>query len=150
MNREDQSLFYDEFLVGDKFFSGKKTIFDKDILSFAELSGDRNPIHVDDEFANKSMHAERIAHGLLILSLTSGLAFELGFAERSTAAFRALEWKFKSPIKIGDTIRAEFEVIEKREILLEGVGLVIFQVKVLNQNDKIVQMGKWSLVIKRK
>jgi 3-hydroxybutyryl-CoA dehydratase len=150
MIREDQSLFYDEFLVGDNFFSGQRTIFDKDILSFAELSGDRNPIHIDDEYSGKSMYGERIAHGLLVLSISSGLAFELGFAERSTAAFRALEWKFKGPIKIGDTIRAVFEVIEKREISSEEAGLVIFQVKVLNQDDKIVQMGKWSLIIKKK
>lgn len=150
MIREDKSLFYDEFLVGDKFFSGQRAVIDKDILSFAELSGDRNPIHIDEEYSNKSMYGERIAHGLLVLSLTSGLAFELGFAERSTAAFRALEWKFKAPIKIGDTIRAVFEVIEKREISLEGLGLVIFKVVVSNQDDKIVQMGKWSLIIKKK
>lgn len=150
MNKEERSLFYDEFLVGDKFFSEQRKILDKDILSFAELSGDRNPIHIDNDFANNSMYGERIAHGLLVLSLTSGLAFELGFAERTTAAFRALEWKFKGPIKIGDTIRVVFEVIEKREISLEGVGLVIFQVLVLNQDDKKVQLGKWSLIIRKK
>ncbi len=150
MNREDQSLFYEEFLVGDKFFSGQRMILEKDIHSFTELSGDRNPIHIDEEFASKSLYGERIAHGLLVLSLTSGLAYELGFAERSTAAFRALEWKFKRPTKIGDTISAVFEVIEKREISLEGLGLVIFQVVVLNQDDRIVQMGKWSLIIKKK
>lgn len=147
---EKRSLYYDEFQLGDKFFSGLRTIGVDDINRFADISGDRMPIHTDDEFAKNTLYGERIAHGLIGLSIASGLAYDLGFAQLTTTAFRELEWKFKKPIKIGDSIKAVYEVIEKKDLPIEGNGLIRFLVKITNQHDKTVQTGKWSLIIKKR
>ena len=149
MAKKNKGLFFEEFKIGDKFFSEQQSIADLDIAKFAELSGDYNPIHVDEEFARTTLYGERIAHGLLGLSVVSGLAAKLGFAEKTTVAFRGLEWKFRKPILIGDNVSAVFEVIEKRSVPIEGAGLIIFQVLVSNQEESIVQKGKWSLIIKK-
>ena len=149
MAKKNKGLFFEEFKIGDKFFSEQQSIADLDIAKFAELSGDYNPIHVDEEFARTTLYGERIAHGLLGLSVVSGLAAKLGFAEKTTVAFRGLEWKFRKPILIGDSVSAVFEVIEKRSVPIEGAGLIIFQVLVSNQEKSIVQKGKWSLIIKK-
>lgn len=146
----DKSLYFDEFHLGDKFFSENRKITEKDIDGFADLSGDHNPIHTNSEFAKSTIYGKRIGHGLLGLSVTSGLAAKLGFAEKTTIAFRGLDWKFKKPITIGDSIKAIYEVVDKRTLPIDEGGLVVFRVIVTNQEDQIVQTGKWSLVIKKK
>jgi 3-hydroxybutyryl-CoA dehydratase len=147
MANRGQGLYYEEFKIGDKFFSGTHTVTEGEIMDFAEISGDFNPIHTDKGFAQNSIYGERIAHGLLGISLVSGLASELGFAEGTTVAFRGLEWKFNNPIKIGDSFSAVFEVIEKRTLPIDGAGLVVFRVIVSNQEFPKLQSGKWSIVI---
>ena len=99
-----RGLYFEEFNVGDTVTSAGRTITEADIVSFAALSGDWNAIHVDAEFARSQMFGERIAHGLLGLSIASGLAVRLGFIEDTVIAFMGLDWKFRAPIKIGDTI----------------------------------------------
>lgn len=148
MERPVQSLYFEEFKIGDQFFSDLRTVTEGDIDDFARISGDNNPIHTDEVFAKRSYYGKRVSHGLLGLALVSGLAAQLGFAEKTTMAFRSLEWKFKKPIGIGDTIKATFKVIEKRRLPIEGGGLIIFQVTVSNQDGITVQIGKWSLIIK--
>lgn len=142
------SLYFEEFKQGDQFFSPVRIITEEDIKDFAGLSGDFNPIHTDPEYAEKSIYGKRVAHGLLGLSLSSGLAASLGFAKKTTLAFRSLEWKFNGPIFIGDTIRAEFKVERRRSLPGGEGGLIVFKITVFNQDDQIVQSGKWALVIK--
>jgi acyl dehydratase len=146
----DKSLFFEEFKRGDKFFSEQRRITEDDVKEFVKISGDDNPLHTDDQFAKTTKFGKRISHGLLGLSAVSGLAADLGFAKMTTLAFRSLEWKFKQPVLIGDTIKAVFEVIEKRDLPGDVGGLLIFRVSVFNQDEKLVQIGKWSLVIKKK
>ena len=147
---KDKSLYFEEFQIGDKFFSERRTITEEDIDGFADLSGDHNPIHTNSEFAKTTIFGKRISHGLLGLSITSGLAAKLGFAEKTTIAFRGLDWKFKKPIAIGDSIKAIYEVVDKRTLPVDEGGLVIFKVIVTNQEEQKVQIGKWSLIIKKK
>ena len=146
----NKSLYYEEFQMGDKFFSEQRRIDADDIDRFADITGDRMPIHTDAEYAKKTLYGERIAHGLLGLSIASGLAYELGFAEHTTTAFRGLDWKFRKPIRIGDSIKGVYEVIEKKDLPIEGTGLVRFLVRITNQHDNTIQTGIWSLIIKKK
>ena len=92
-----RGLYFEEFNVGDTVTSAGRTITEADIVNFAALSGDWNAIHVDAEFAKNSMFGERIAHGLLGLSIASGLAVRLGFIEDTVIAFMGLDWKFRGP-----------------------------------------------------
>jgi acyl dehydratase len=89
-----------------------------------------------------------VAHGLLGLSIASGLASRLGLIEGTAEAFTGLEWKFRGPILIGDTIRVRLEVRRKKEMARLGGGFVVLNVAVLNQRDEIVQKGTWTALIK--
>jgi acyl dehydratase len=117
-------------------------------MQFAGLSGDYNQLHTDAEYAKETMFGERIAHGLLGLSIVSGLSSRMGFGEGTVEAFTSLEWKFRGPIRFGDTIRAHFVVERKKKMARLGGGFVVFNVVVLNQEDEVVQKGTWTLLIK--
>ncbi len=117
-------------------------------MLFAGLSGDYNQLHTDAEFAKGTLYGGRIAHGLLGLSVASGLASRLGFAEGTAEAFTSLEWKFRGPVKIGDTIRARLRVGRKKEMQRLRGGFVVFDVVLLNQDDETVQKGTWTILVK--
>lgn len=140
--------YFEEFEIGDALETRARTITESDVVQFAGLSGDYNQLHTDAVYAKETMFGERIAHGLLGLSIVSGLSSRLGFAEGTVEAFVSLEWKFRAPIKLGDTIRARLEVERKKEMARLGGGFVVFDVVVLNQDDQTVQKGSWTLLIK--
>lgn len=148
MDPEKKCYYFQDFKRGIIFESSTRMISENDIDRFADLSGDTNPIHIDQKFAEETVFGERIAHGLLTLSIVSGQAVELGIAERTTIAFKSIEWRFKKPVFIGDAIRSEFKVIDRRFLSSQQGGLVVFRIKVINQNEQTVQAGKWSVVIK--
>ena len=140
--------YYEEFEAGDIVETVGRTITEADVVAFAGLTGDYNQLHTDDEFARKGMFGERVAHGLLVLSIVSGLATRSGFIDGTVEAFTGVEWKFRAPVKFGDTIRARFEVRRKREASGHKGGLVYFDVVVLNQHDETVQKGTWTVLMK--
>ncbi len=115
-------------------------------MGFATLSGDTHPQHTDAEWAASSRFGERIAHGLLVISYASGLMpFD---PERIVALRRVGDAVFKQPVKIGDTIHVEGEIVEKREIDA-GHGLVGTRWRVLNQRGKLVAKASVELVWRR-
>jgi len=140
--------YFEEFEIGEGIETAARTITETDVVLFAGLSGDYNPLHTDAEFAKGTLFGERIAHGLLGLSIASGLASRLGFVEGTTEAFTALEWKFRAPIKIGDTIHVRAKVRQKKEMPRLGGGFITFDVRLLNQRDETVQKGTWTVLIK--
>jgi acyl dehydratase len=127
-----------------------RTVTEADIVAFAALTGDYNPLHCDAEYAKGTVFEERIAHGLLGLSIASGLLDRLGFVTGTVEAFTGLEWKFRGPIKIGDTIHAQAKVARKKEMRRLGGGFVVFDVAVINQKDEAVQKGQWTVLIRSK
>ncbi|NLV73397.1 MAG: dehydratase [Chloroflexi bacterium] len=140
--------FFEDFTVGDTFDSMARTITEADIVAFAALSGDYNPLHTDAEFARSSPFGQRIAHGLLVLSIASGLAARNGFIDGTAQAFTTLDWRFRAPVLIGDTIRVQATVTRVRAVVAMGGGLVYLEMRVLNQRDEVVQQGEWSLVMR--
>jgi acyl dehydratase len=145
---EPRGRYFEEFEIGDAVETPARTITESDVMQFAGLSGDYNQLHTDAEYAKDTMFGERIAHGLLGLSVVSGLSSRVGLAEGTVEAFTSLEWKFRGPIKFGDTIRARIEVARKKEMARLGGGFVVFDVVVLNQKDETVQKGSWTLLIR--
>ncbi len=140
--------YFEEFEIGYTAETPSRTITETDVVLFAGLSGDYNQLHTDAEFAKGTPFGERIAHGLLGLAVVSGLATRIGIIEGTVLAFRGLEWKFRSPIKFGDTIRARLEVKEKKAMRRLGGGLITLDISVLNQEDEVVQKGVWMALIK--
>ena len=148
MDRTHQGLFFEELHVGWEASSPARTLTPADIDSFVALSGDRNPLHTDAEFAERSRYHGRIAHGLLGLIAASGLASALGFLEGTVEAFLSLEWQFRHPLLIGDTVRIRARVKEKKEMPGEASGLVTFAIDLRNQKGQSVQRGEWRLLIR--
>ncbi|MCX7852901.1 MAG: MaoC/PaaZ C-terminal domain-containing protein [Caldilineales bacterium] len=145
-----RGLYYEEFEIGASVESAGRTVTEADIVLFAMLSGDWNPIHTDAEYSKSQMMGQRIAHGLLVLSIATGLATRLGFMEDTVIAFMGLEWEFRAAVTIGDTVRVRATVAEKKDMPRLGGGYVTFKVEVLNQADARVQRGTWRILVKSK
>ena len=148
--RPVQGLYYEEYTVGDAITSQGRTVTEADIVNFAMLSGDWNPLHTDAEAAKETPYGERIAHGMLVLSMATGLAERLGFMHQTVLGFMGLEWQFRAAVKIGDTIRVQATVSELKPMARLGGGYVTFKVQILNQQDKVVQRGAWTVLVKSK
>ena len=140
--------YFEEFTVGQKVTSPARTITEADVVNFAALTGDWNQIHTDAEFARTTIFGQRVAHGLLILSIASGLFARLGLIEGTVEAFRELRWKFRAPVFIGDTLHLTATVTETRPLPRLGNGLVILEISVLNQRGEVVQKGTWEALVK--
>lgn len=135
-----QHLFFDDVEVGQEWQSLGRTVTEADIVNFAGLSGDFNPIHLDHEFAKSTLFRRPIAHGLLVLSIASGLAVQT--PPMRTFAFLSIrEWHFKEPIFIGDTIRVRTKVVAKEVKARGRRGIITWQRQILNQAGKVVQEG---------
>ena len=147
---QPRGRYFEEFAVGEQVISHGRTITEADIVAFAALTGDYNPLHCDAEYAKDTIFGERIAHGILGLSIAEGQVERLGFIEGTVEAFMGLEWKFRGPIKIGDTIHTEAKVARKKEMQRLGGGLIVFDVAVVNQRGETVQKGQWTVLIKSK
>jgi len=143
-----RGLYFEEFEVGDEMASPGRTVTEADVVMFAGLSGDYNQLHTDAEYAKGTAFGERIAHGLLGLAIASGLGSRLGFVEGTALAFLGLDWKFKKPIKIGDTIHLRARVARKKEMRRLGGGIVVFDMALLNQRGEITQKGQWTILVK--
>ena len=145
------SMYFEEFEIGQAITSAGRTITEADVVNFAALSGDWNQMHTNAEYAARHPFGQRVAHGLLGLSIASALAARTGFIEDTAIAFREIgEWKFSLPIFIGDTIHVRATVTETKPMARLGGGLVTFKVEILNQDDKVVQRGTWGLLVKGK
>ena len=141
-------LHFEEFQPGDSVISATRTITETDVVNFASLSGDWNLIHTDAEYTRSHPFGQRVAHGLLILSVASGLAVRVGFLEETTLAFRSIEWRMQRPVVIGDTIHVRITVEETKAMARLGGGLVNFKVEVINQKGEICQKGNWEMLVK--
>src|SRR4051794_1825597 len=140
MSFTPQHLYFDDVEVGQQWVSLGRTVTEADIVNFAGLSGDFNPIHMDHEFARTTPFRRPIAHGLCVFSLASGLS--LFSPPMRTLAFLGIkEWLFKEPVYIGDTIHACSTLIGK-EVRARGRRAVLtWQRAVVNQAGKVVQEG---------
>lgn len=140
--------YFEEFEVGMNFLSPGRTVTESDIVNFAGLSGDYTQIHTDVEFSKSTPVGQRVAHGLLGLSIASGLAVRTGVLEGTVIAFREInEWKFIKPIFIGDTVRVSLSVLETKELRRMGGGAVNIELRLLNQNDDTVMKGIWKVLV---
>src|SRR4029453_2055129 len=144
----DPRRYFDEIELGEEYESPGRTVTEADVVMFAGLTGDYNVLHTDAEFMKKTMFGERIAHGLLCLAIQSGL-FTRATAPYATLGFGGLRWKFKAPVKIGDTIRLRAKVVDKKDLEPDR-GLVTLARTILNQRDEVVQQGQTDLIVQKR
>jgi 3-hydroxybutyryl-CoA dehydratase len=146
-NDGPRGYYFDEVEVGQKFITRGRTITESDLVQFAALTGDFNPMHTDAEYMKTHVMGARVAHGMLTLSYAVGQVYQLGFMERTVMAFRGLEMKFSLPVFIGDTLHVEITIAEKKEMRRLGGGQVTAEVKIINQDGKTVQSGAMDLLL---
>lgn len=139
--------YYDDANIGDVHVTQGRTITEADIVNFGGIIGDYNPLHFDAEYMSGSMFGQRIAHGMLTLSFATGLVNQLGANLKTILAFRGLEFTFRAPVFIGDTIHVEMETVEKADALKHGGGWVTQTVKIIKQDGTVVQEGKWTALV---
>ncbi len=129
-------------IVGDKA-SASKEINVKDILSFSEIVGDKNPLHIDSDFAKSSIFGTQIAQGMLIGSLISGV---LGTKLPGPGCiYLEQTLKFLHPVKVGDYITA---IVEVQEILQKTNSSIIkLHTWCINQDNQLVVDGQATMKI---
>jgi acyl dehydratase len=141
--------YYEDLVVGTVVGSDARTITEADVLSFAGLTGDFNPLHVDAESAKSNHFGQRIAHGLLGVALASGLRRHEVLPR--LMALMEVQTRFTAPIFIGDTVRLRSEILEKRESRSKpDRGIVVYRRQLLNQRDEVVHDGRVTMMIARR
>lgn len=134
-----ETLFFDQLNVGDKWQSRGRTITETDVVQFATLTGDFDPLHMDAEFASKGPFGQRVAHGLLGISYMAGLNIDAP-SVRTVAFISIKEWQFLKPIYFGDTVYSTAEILELRPSINRR-GQVTWRRTMHNQRNEVVQTG---------
>ncbi|MAU00131.1 MAG: dehydratase [Anaerolineaceae bacterium] len=142
-------LTYEEFELGAVYDTQARTITEADVVTFAGLSGDYNPLHTDAEAAKNTPFGERIAHGTLTVAISTGMANMTGLMAGTTIALMEQNIQYKGAVKFGDTVRLQMEVIEKRETSKPDRGIVKLAARVLNQRDELVVDMVWTQLMQR-
>jgi len=145
------TLYFEDLSVGTTCVSAGRTVTEADIVAFAGLSGDYNQLHVDEQFAEKTVHGGRIAHGMLVLSILSGLSTRTSLMQglgETIVGLVGLECRFKKATKIGDTLHVRLTVAELKPTSKGGRGIVVLHRDAVNQRDEVVLESVWSLMIR--
>jgi acyl dehydratase len=144
-------LYYEDVEVGTVFATRGRTITEADLVNFAGVSGDFNPLHMDSEYAEGSIFGRRVAHGALVLSVAMGLRQGLSLFDGTLMGLLELRtWRFLAPVFIGDTVRVETEISELRPTSKPDRAVMTQRVSVLNQDDTVVQQGELIALLKRR
>ncbi|KJS85316.1 MAG: hypothetical protein JM58_09060 [Peptococcaceae bacterium BICA1-8] len=144
--------YFDEWVIGEEFFTPTRTITETDVVMFAAMSGDYNELHTSEEFGENTPFGKRIVHGLLGLSISHGLLFRLGILEGTAIAFLNVEsWQFKAPIFFGDTIHVKVKVEDKKASSSKpDRGVIKLYLQIVKQDGTVCQEGFKTLMMKRK
>lgn len=148
-----EKSYLEDFKVGDKAVSPGRTVTEADIVLFAGISGDWSELHTNEEYMKNSPFGQRIAHGMLTLSIASGLSLRMaGRSPIEILAFLGMDnVRFTAPVFIGDTIRVESEVIESRPSKSRpDAGILKFKNTVKNQRDETVATWETALMVSAK
>jgi acyl dehydratase len=129
---------FDEYAVYEEIVSGTRVVTEADVIDFARLSGDFQPEHMNEEFARKGPMGARVAHGLLVLSMATGLLNQTGPFEGTSIAILEVTARFAKAVKFGDTIRAIQKIVEKKETSKPDRGVLTTHITVLNQDDQTI------------
>ncbi len=141
----DSTLFFEDIQIGNVWVSPRRTVTEADVVNFATMTGDLNPLHVDYDFAAKSHYRRPVAHGLLGLSWVAGLGSY--FPHVHILAFKTVRnWQFTRPLFFGDTVFVETSCLEKTPSGRRA-GNVAWQRKLINQSDQVVQEGVFETLV---
>lgn len=148
-----EQIYWDDLNDGDEFHTVGRTVTESDVVSFAGLSGDYNQLHTDAHFAAETPYGERIAHGLLVLAITSGLSTrqrQYQAMAPSIMGLLGLQCKWPGHTRIGDTISITIRVQSKKETSKPDRGVVVLERIAADQDGRIVMESEWTLLLRRR
>ena len=140
-----RGLYLDDFEIGRCYESAGRTITEADVVNFAGLSGDFNPLHMDEEFGKSNLFGKRIAHGALGSAISTGLSNQTGLFEGTTIAFLEFTTKYTAPLCIGDTIHLEMVPVECIPSRKPERGILKINANLINQDGCVIQQSIWTL-----
>lgn len=140
-------LYLDDLRIGQELTTASRTVSARDVEEFARLTGDVNPVHLDEEYARQSIFGRRVVHGALTVAIAGGLLSPL-LAETTVAAHGIDQLRFRRPVYLNDTLHVIVK-LTGIEHLDESVGILKMRCRVINQTGKVVMIGTFSVVMKR-
>ena len=147
---KSEERYWDDANEGDECVSPTFTVTEAHINTYADLTGDHTPVHVDEEYAKTTPFGTRVAHGLLGLSIADGLKTQSDYRFLPGMSL-GWTWDFVAPIKIGDTLHVRFRIASKRASRSRpGWGIVVLPSELVNQDGEVVQKGEHRLMIPRR
>jgi acyl dehydratase len=141
-------IFFEDMVVGQIYTSPRRTITETDIVQFAGLSGDYNPIHTDDVYAAATDFGQRIAHGPMLVGMAFGLLSRVGLLDGTALALLEITWTFQGAVKPLDTIHAQARIADARLSRKNDRGIVQLAIDIVNQHGKTVQAGQAKVLVK--
>ena len=140
--------WFEDFSAGQVFLSQARTVTETDVVTFAGWSWDTNPVHTDAVSAGSGRYGQRIAHGVLGLSVALGLTSRIGVFEGCSIALLGIDdWRFRRPLRIGDTVRCRVEVLDTRLTSRGDAGILRRRLTLLDQDDAVLQDGEIGLMV---
>jgi acyl dehydratase len=144
-----KGITFERFHAGDRFVTGRRTITEHDVMQFVELVGLFEPLFIDEEYIRKeSLFGERIAPGSLTFGMAEGLTVQTGIIHGTGLAFVGIDhMRLFGPVKIGDTIQVDIEVLDTKDVPARGGGIVRYRQQVKNQRgDTVMEYNVARLV----
>jgi acyl dehydratase len=142
-------ITFDDVYVGYEVRTEARTITEADVVEFARLSGDYHPEHLDEEYARQGPHGARIAHGLLTLSVMTGMLNQTGLFEWMNIGVLDIKASFVRAVKFNDTLTTLARITYKRPTSKPDRGIVRIGATVTNQRGEPVLEAEWTLMLKR-
>ena len=140
--------WFEDFSAGQVFLSQARTVTETDVVTFAGWSWDTNPVHTNAVSAGSGRYGQRIAHGVLGLSVALGLTSRIGVFEGCSIALLGIDdWRFRRPLRIGDTVRCRVEVLDTRLTSRGDAGILRRRLTLLDQDDAVLQDGEIGLMV---
>lgn len=140
---------FDDLCTGARFESQARVVSREDIATFARVSGDLTALHTDETYAARTPLGGLVAHGVLILAVATGLAYELGVFEGTVLAVQSMEVRYERPVRPGDSLQLCLDVQALDARPRADRGRATFGVQVRNQDGRIVLSGAWQLLLRR-
>lgn len=151
MKYEMKGKYFEDWKLGEEFETGRRTVTETDIVIFAGLSGDYNPLHTNEEFAKKTVFGTRVAHGFLVHSISIGLINQTTFFDGTVVAQKGHKnVVFTKGVVSGDTIYAKVKIAEKKDAGQSDKGEIVFEVDVINQRGEVCSKSTRTLLIKKR
>lgn len=144
----ERGLYYEELEPGRRFRTRSRVVTQADVAAFAEVSGDRNPLHLDEAYARESVFGGRVAHGILGLSVMTGLLNAAGVTRGTLVAFLGLSWDFVAPLYPDTEVRVEIVVLSRRETSRPDRGLVVLGAALVAGSGEVIQRGELRVLVR--